>query len=214
MSCGIAAVDPTALAVEHVDVDEVGERVDLAAAPIPPDRPMTLPASPARAISSTQISFESAVPWLNGWPRPSVRTTVSTRYDLARIERGDLGPEQGRAASPSIVPPSRSPKRSTRTLLVLEILRVPAGDVEPAPEGGAGRCSRRRKRWSWISRPGLPSKSFAPKSFDAMKFMWQSIHWSPWPPADSRSSAPRGPRRPRGGTCRSGSAPGGNPCSG
>ena len=75
---GVAAVDPIPIAVEHVHVDEVREGVD---GPVRAHAPRAAEARAGRrlATSSTQISFESAVPWLNGWPSPRVRTTTSTR---------------------------------------------------------------------------------------------------------------------------------------
>ena len=56
----VAPVDAIAVAVEHVDVDEMRVRVDRAVgadAAGPADDPV-----PERAISSTQISLESTVP--------------------------------------------------------------------------------------------------------------------------------------------------------
>ena len=101
--------------------------------PIPPDRPMTR--SPTLAISSTQISLESTVPWLNGWPRPSVRTTTSTRYGLPGLSVGDLGPE--RAEQGAVDPAAFAEGEEVDAdLLVLEVLGVDLGDLGLAADRG------------------------------------------------------------------------------
>ena len=56
----IAAIDPVAIAIKHVNVDKMRVRIDLPSGPMPPERPITR--SPDRATSSTQISLESTVP--------------------------------------------------------------------------------------------------------------------------------------------------------
>ena len=58
----IAAVNPLAVPVEHVDIDEMSPGIDLAVRPKPPLRPMTRPSLTRR--TSAQASFESTVPWV------------------------------------------------------------------------------------------------------------------------------------------------------
>ena len=70
-------------------------------------------AAPAEAVSSTQTSFESAVPCVKWWPTPSVRTTTSTRYERPGFSSGISG-RSGATSGSSIVPPSRRPKMSRR----------------------------------------------------------------------------------------------------
>ena len=89
----VAAVDPVAVAVEHVDVDEVRVRVDRAVRRrCPPERPMTR--SPGLR--------DQLDPDLVGVDRPlAERVAEAERPDddldqvrLARLERRDLGPER------------------------------------------------------------------------------------------------------------------------
>ena len=133
----VAAVDPVAVAVEHVDVDEVRVGVDGA---VRPDaaRPADARGRPGWAISSTQISFESTVPWVSGWPTPSVRTTTSTRYFWPGLSVGTSG-RSGPRSVPSIAPPSRRAKRSTRTFLSLRNFAcASAAASSPSKVGRAG----------------------------------------------------------------------------
>ena len=129
--------------------------------------------SPERAISSTQISLESAVPWLKGWPIPSVRTTTSTRYLPPGLSSGTSG-RSGPSSLPSITPPSRRPKMSIRTFLSLKNLACLSAD-SLSPTKVARPVLAPMKRWSWISRPPLPSKSLAPKSVEGFSSMWHSM---------------------------------------
>src|SRR5262249_44670451 len=160
---GIAAVDAPAFAVEHVNVDEMRVGIDRA---VPPESAGMPDASAARAaergISCAQSSLESTVPWLKRWPRLSVRTTVSTRYlppDFSRGISGRIGP----SSLPSITPPSRSPKRSTRTFSSARNLAWRSA-AAVFPSKVASPVLAPMKKWSWISRPPWTSKSRATKS--------------------------------------------------
>ena len=181
-------------------------------APIPPERPMTW--SPALAISSTQISLESTVPWLNGWPRPRVRTTISTRYGLPGFERRDLGPERAEQRRRRSSPPFAEGEEVDADLLVLAgyFAWASAASSSPRIVGQAGVGAGEEVVVDLAAGLAVEVAGAEVGRGDEVHVAVDALR--PSPSAGSRSSAPRGPRRPRAGTCRSGSGRGGSPCSG
>ena len=131
--------------------------------------------SPDLAISSTQISLESTVPWLNGWPMPSVRTTTSTRYLPPGFERRDLGTERAQELAFDHAALAQA-EDVDADFLVAQEPGVPLGGFLIAEDGGQAGVGA-EKRWSWISRPPLPSKSLAPKSVEGFSSMWHSLQF-------------------------------------
>ena len=143
-------------------------------APNPPLRPMVLP--PLLIDTSTQISFESVVPWENRCPTFIVLSTTSRRYFLPGCNAGTAG-RIGAMSLPSTPPPSLRPKISMTT----ESFRNSSCFVTIS--GLFRRCAiavlAEGNRWSCICRPfSLPSKKSAPNSSDGFSGRWQLLQFS------------------------------------
>ena len=114
MSCGLRRSMRLPFAIQHVDIHKmrpgihfiVCAQVRRSGRPLCRRWPLCV---------STQISLESTVPWVKGWPSLIVRNTTSSRYLLPGFERR----ERAAAAEPSVARRSPrllcTPKISTRT---------------------------------------------------------------------------------------------------
>ena len=65
---------------------------------------------------------------------------------------------------------------STRTFLSLKKLACRSATAL-FPSKAARPVLAPMNRWSWISRPPLPSKSLAPKSVEGFSSMWHSLQF-------------------------------------
>ena len=131
--------------------------------------------SPAFAISSTQISFESAVPWVKGWPEAERPDDDLDEVRLARLEGRDLGPQ--RAEEVAVDPAPFQAEEVDADLLVLEELRVGLDHLLVAADGRQAGVGRRGRGGRGSRRP-LAVEVRAPKSRDGFSGMWQSTHFS------------------------------------
>ena len=170
----VAAIDPVAVAVEHINIDKMRIGVD---------GPVGAHASGA-ADHPVARSGDQLDPDLVGIDRslteevadPSVRTTTSTRYLPPGFQIGDIGAERAQELAFDHSAVAQAEDINADFLVLQETWRA-VWAVSLSPRMVARPVLAPMNRWSWISRPPLPSKSLAPKSVDGFSSMWHSMQF-------------------------------------
>ena len=96
----------------------------------------------------------------------------------ARLERRDLGPERAEELAVDRSSLAEGEEVDADLLVLEELLAAPRPIVVIALRIAARPVLAPRNRWLWICRAPLPSKSLAPKSFEAFRSMWHSAQFA------------------------------------
>ena len=211
MSCAIAAVDPVAVAVEHVNVDEMRVRIDRAVGP-DASRAADARGRPGGRSARPRSRWNRRFPGSADGPRPGFAPRPRRRYFCPGLQRRNLGPQ--RTQELAFDHASLAEREDVDAdLLILEELGLRLGGLRRLPrtwaepywhpgKGGCGSAARPCRRSPWPrsrSRPAGPCGTRCSLTS---------------PPADNRSSAPHGRKRPRAGSCCNGPAPARSLCNG